>query len=157
MGKTYIDMGKNAKKEEIDISVERTSPVTDYAALEKRIRGHSHVPNITKGVYQAGVAIGRMGYNPGPVPWQVLGSNHDEHLDKLIREMKEIEMLKEFYGESMCGDCISVKVTGGHDRNLHKRRRCQLCGTLWPGLEPENDRRQAIADQKAKKRCTPNR
>jgi hypothetical protein len=56
----------------------------------------------------------------------------------------------EFFGDSMCGDCISTKLTGGHDRNADKRRICQMCGTVWPGLEPDNNRRQAIADQKAR-------
>ena len=121
------------------------------------IIGASHVPRITKGVYQVGTSVtGQTGYNQGPESWVpgtiVLGDNHTiqmAHADRM-QEMEKL-MLKEFYGDSMCGDCISIKVLGGHDRNVHERRRCQLCGTLWPGLEPYNDRRQAIADQKSKK------
>jgi hypothetical protein len=115
--------------------------------MEKRIRGASHVPSIQKGVYNVGGPItGRMGYNTGPLEWK------QQHVVIVpTYAAMELEMLKEFFGESMCGDCISTKVTGGHDRNVHNRRRCQLCGTLWPGLEPDNDRRGAIEAQKARK------
>ncbi len=125
--------------------------------MPKTISGHSHVPSIAKGVYTVGGTVtGRMGYNQSPVSWNVTRRSAD--VTNAVRQalaagqkMKELEMLKEFFGESMCGDCISIKVTGGHDRNVHKRRRCQLCGTLWPGLEPDNDRRGAIEAQKARK------
>ncbi len=111
--------------------------------MAKTIRGHSHVPAIHKGAYQIGTAtMGPMDYDDGPKSWggamaRVLGR-------------KRKSMAKEFFGESMCGDCIRVKVTGDHDRRTHDRRVCQLCGTVWPGLEPHNNRRQAIADQKAR-------
>ncbi len=40
--------------------------------MSKTIRGASHVPRITKGVYQIGGSVtGRMSYNQGPVKWQL--------------------------------------------------------------------------------------
>lgn len=111
---------------------------------KKTIVGHSHVPNIKKGAYQVGTAspTGRLDYNKGPVPWQVPAPK--SFGGALAR------MGNDFFGKSMCGDCIRIKVTGGHDRNSDKRRQCQLCGTVWPGLEPDNDRRGAIMAQRAR-------
>ncbi len=125
------------KKSPYDASVDRRP---------KSIRGHSHVPRITKGVILVGTMTGRMSYNDGPTAWH---TNTPKSFGGAILAQSQRE---EFFGKSMCGDCISTKVTGGHDRNVDKRRVCQLCGTLWPGLEPDNNRRQAIADQKARKR-----
>jgi hypothetical protein len=121
----------------------------------RRIRGHSHVPAPMKGVYQVGSAVsptGRLNYNQGPVAWQSLPfvSNAVIQAAHADAQMREFELLKEFYGDSMCGDCIATKVTGGHDPRAHNRRRCQLCGTLWPGLEPENNRRGAILAQRTR-------
>jgi hypothetical protein len=107
--------------------------------VAKRIRGHSHVPAISKGVYQVGTVTGPMNYNDGPKSW-------GGAMARAIGSKRKTE----FFGDSMCGDCIGTKVTGGHDRNKDKRRVCQLCDTVWPGLEPDNNRRQAIADQKAR-------
>ena len=114
---------------------------------ELDIRGHSHVPSPIKGVYNIGGTVtGRMSYNDGPTAW------HTNSPKSFGGALERMAMRKEFFGESMCGDCISTKITGGHDRNTDNRRKCQLCGTVWPGLEPDNNRRQAIADQKARKR-----
>ena len=108
----------------------------------KSIRGHSHTPRIAKGAYNVGGTTTRqMEYDDGPKSW-------GGAMARIGKKRKS--MAKEFFGESMCGDCIGTKVTGGHDRNTDNRRVCQLCGTVWPGLEPENNRRQAIADQKAR-------
>jgi hypothetical protein len=108
--------------------------------MNKRIRGHSHVPAIQKGVYQVGTATRlELDYNDGPKSWG----------GAMARAMGS-KRKTEFFGDSMCGDCISTKLTGGHDRNVNERRICQMCGTVWPGLEPDNNRRQAIADQKAR-------
>jgi hypothetical protein len=113
--------------------------------MAKTIRGHSHVPAIQKGVYQVGTVspTGRLDYNKGPVPWQTPGPK------SWGGAMARMGM-KDFFGESMCGDCISTKVTGGHDPRADKRRKCQLCGTVWPGLEPDNDRRGAILAQRTR-------
>jgi hypothetical protein len=119
--------------------------------VAKKIIGHSHVPAITKGVYQVGTVspTGRLDYNKGPVPWQTPAKSWGGAMARAAG-IKRKSMAKEFFGESMCGDCIGTKVTGGHDRRNDNRRVCQLCGTVWPGLEPDNNRRQAIADQKAR-------
>lgn len=108
--------------------------------MPKSIRGHSHVPTIKKGVYAVGNPCAEIEYNYGPSTWRTPKS-----FEGAMKSMQ-----KEFFGGSMCGDCIGIKVTGGHDRNIHNRRKCQLCGTVWPGLEPDNNRRQAILDQKAR-------
>ena len=114
-------------------------------AAKKSIIGASHVPNIKKGMYQVGSSLTRLDYNKGPTTWR---TNPSITFGGALARMA---MKKEFFGGSMCGDCISTKVTGGHDRNVHERRVCQLCGTLWPGLEPHNDRRGAIMAQRARK------
>jgi hypothetical protein len=133
VSKTYIDMGKNKKEPEEIFEL----PV---------IRGASHTPQITKGVYQVGCSpTGRLDYNRGPVPWQSAPKSFGGALARMA-------MKKDFYGDSMCGDCISIKLVGSHDPRIHLRQRCQLCGTIWPGLEPDNDRRGAIEAQKAKKK-----
>ncbi len=110
--------------------------------VAKSIIGHSHVPNIKKGTYQIGssapvkttVTIVKM----GPTTWTLPAG--------MTMRTKEA-----FFGGSMCGDCIRTKVTGDHDRRVRNRRVCQLCGTVWPGLEPDNDRRGAIEAQKARR------
>lgn len=123
--------------------------------MGKRIRGHSHVPAPMKGVYQVGGTVtGRMSYNQGPAVWSTprpFVSNAVIQAAAAEQMMRDMTMLKEFFGESMCGDCISTKLTGGHDRNSDKRRTCQLCGTVWSGLEPENERRKAIMEQRKRK------
>jgi hypothetical protein len=124
---------------------------------KKSITGASHVPSIQKGVYHVGGTVtGRMDYNQGPSKWlstpRPFVSNAVIQAANADAQMREFELLKEFYGDSMCGDCIGTKVLGGHDRKADKRRTCQLCGTVWPGLEPDNNRRGAIEAQKAKKK-----
>ncbi|KKN32077.1 hypothetical protein LCGC14_0817320, partial [marine sediment metagenome] len=120
---------------------------TMYGMGSKSLRGTFHVPNIKKGTYQVGGTVtGRMSYNQSPVEWpKPYGV-----AKSFGGAMKSIR--SEFFGHlRMCGDCISTKVTGSHDRNVHERRVCQLCGTVWPGLEPHNDRRGAIMAQRARK------
>ena len=51
----------------------------------------------------------------------------------------------------MCGDCISIKLLGGHDPRVNKERTCRMCGTHWNGLEA-GGRRKAILEQRARKR-----
>lgn len=110
---------------------------------KKSIIGASHVPRIAKGVYAIGNPCAEIEYNYGPSTWRT-------HTPKSFGGAMK-SMQKEFFGKSMCGDCIGIKVTGGHDRNIHNRRKCQLCGTIWPGLEPDNDRRGAIEAQRARR------
>jgi hypothetical protein len=102
-----------------------------------------------KGVYVVGNPCAEIDYNYGPSTWR---TNAPKSWGGAMARAIGSKRKTEFFGDSMCGDCISTKMTGGHDRNVDKRRVCQLCGTLWPGLEPDNNRRQAIADQKARKR-----
>lgn len=119
---------------------------TMYGMGSKSLRGASHVPNIKKGTYQVGGTVtGRLDYNQNPTVWQLPPSN----AKSFGGVMKNIR--SEFFGKSMCGDCISTKVTGGHDPRTDNRRKCQLCGTVWPGPEPDNDRRGAIMAQRARK------
>lgn len=134
-----------------------------YDASKKRpIRGHSHVPRMAKGVYNVGSSpTGRLDYNQGPTSWTmprgaIVGGrqNGKSSLQAAMAEQMMEEMKQEMDAakmSGMCGDCIGNKVTGGHDPKVDKRRKCQLCGTVWPGLEPDNDRRGAILAQKARK------
>lgn len=124
-GAKYFDMGKNKK-------------------IPKEVRAHSHVPTLAKGLYQLGSNIVHtLDYDDGPKSW-------GGAMARIGRKSKSMD--KTFFGGSMCGDCIGKTVTGGHDRNIDNRRVCQLCGTIWPGLEPDNDRRGAILAQRERNR-----
>lgn len=105
-----------------------------------------------KSLYNAGVST------TGATNYTVQAAAADAMLSE-GQQMKEHQILKDFKDfkdfirkSKPCDACINVKLFGSHDPRVNNRRRCQLCNTLCPGLEPDNDRRGAIKAQKEKER-----
>lgn len=127
----------------------------------RSIVGHSHVPNFPKGLKLHGTQTGRMSgkvpqYSNGPSAWNqgsviVNPTGQAQQINTIDFAAAELRVLASMFGDSMCGDCIRVKMLKEHD-DIH--RTCQLCGTVWPGIEPGNRRREAVEATRAARATT---